>query len=129
VNRPGGKLLGAVLAGGQARRFGADKAFARLGGQPLVAHAIALLAPLTDAVIVCGRDDAAVCGAPAIHDRPRPGLGPLGGLGAALHHAGANGFAAVVTIPCDTPLLPDGLLGRLLAAGAFAAVVAPAQPA
>lgn len=122
MNGPGGRLLGAVFAGGQARRFGADKAFARLGGQPLVAHACALLAPLVDTVILCGRNEEMVCGVPAIPDRPRPGLGPLGGLAAALHHAANNGFAAVLTVPCDTPLLPDGLLARLLAAQAPAIV-------
>ena len=34
---------GLILAGGQARRFGTDKRFAELGGQPLINHAIGRL--------------------------------------------------------------------------------------
>ncbi|HEX5645184.1 MAG TPA: NTP transferase domain-containing protein, partial [Erythrobacter sp.] len=30
------KLLGAIIAGGQARRFGSDKAYARYHGQRLI---------------------------------------------------------------------------------------------
>ncbi len=50
------RLLGAVLAGGQSRRFGSDKALALLDGRPLIAHVIAALAAQTEAVIVCGKE-------------------------------------------------------------------------
>ncbi len=108
-------ILGAVLAGGQSRRFGTDKAQALLAGRPLIEHAIDCLAGQVDQVIVVGRppvDDEV----DAIPDRPIAGLGPLGGLNAALHHARENGFHAVVTVGCDMPSLPRDLVARLRAA-------------
>ncbi|MGK2911770.1 MAG: molybdenum cofactor guanylyltransferase [Sphingobium sp.] len=104
------QMLGAVLAGGQARRFGSDKAVAQLDGQSLMAHAINALAAQTHQVIVCGR---AWPDGIAVPDRPHPDLGPLGGLNAALHFALAQGFDAVLTVGCDTPLLPPDLVQRL----------------
>ncbi len=49
-----------------------------------------------------------------IADRPAPGLGPLGGIAGALHHAATQGFVSVLTIPCDTPSLPEALVAALL---------------
>lgn len=105
-------ILGAVLAGGRSSRFGSDKALAMWRGRPLIAHVVARLATVTDAVIVCGRDHAGFVSVP---DRPMAGLGPLGGLNAALHHAAATGFARVLTASCDTPVLDDALLAALAA--------------
>ncbi|WP_313534507.1 molybdenum cofactor guanylyltransferase [Sphingomonas sp.] len=102
--------LGAILAGGQARRFGADKALASLDGRALLDHVAAALAPHCEGVILCGR-----AGAGGIPDRPAPGLGPLGGLNAALHAAAQRGTARVLVAPCDTPLLPLALLEALIA--------------
>lgn len=105
-------LLGAVLAGGRSTRFGSDKAQAVLAGRTLVAHAVSLLRTVADDVVVCGRAGL-VAGVPSIPDRPRADLGPLGGLCAALRHGADRGFAAVVTIGCDTPDVPQSLLARL----------------
>jgi len=111
------RLLGAILAGGQSSRFGSDKAAALLGEMPLIEHVRAALTPHVDAVVVCGGD------AGALPDRPAAGLGPLGGLCAALIHARARGYDAVLSAGCDTPLLPAELL-RQLAAAKGAAYVA-----
>jgi molybdopterin-guanine dinucleotide biosynthesis protein A len=108
------KLLGAILAGGQATRFGSDKALALLDGRPLIAHAAAALGAASDTVIVCGRPTGPD-GLVAIPDWPQAGLGPLGGLCAALRHAEAEGYDAVLSIGCDTPVLPSALVERLLA--------------
>ena len=113
------RILGAVLAGGRSRRFGSDKAVALLDGTTLLDHAIAALAAQCDAVVVCGRR-----GPGSIEDRPTPDLGPLGGLNGALHHAAANGFDAVVSVPCDMPILPPDLVGRLRATGPTSFVTA-----
>lgn len=107
-------ILGVVLAGGESRRFGSDKSGATLGGRPLIQHAIDALAPHVDAVAISG---ARFGDLPTIGDRPRPGLGPLGGLAGALRYAGENGFDAVLTVPCDTPLLAPELLRGLMAHG------------
>jgi molybdopterin-guanine dinucleotide biosynthesis protein A len=107
------KLLGAVLAGGQSRRFGSDKALALLDGRPLIEHVIAALAAQTEAVIVCGKE-----WGDWVPDRPEAGLGPLGGINAALHCAATRGFDAVLTAPCDAPVLP-GNLAAILNNGAY----------
>lgn len=109
-------LLGAILAGGQSRRFGEDKALTLLAGRSLIDRAILSLSDQVDRVIIVGRPSAGGDVA-AIPDRPSPGLGPLGGLNAALHHARDNGFHAVVTIGCDVPVLPRDLVARLSATG------------
>jgi CTP:molybdopterin cytidylyltransferase MocA len=45
-------LGGIVLAAGEARRFGAPKQLAPLGGRPLVEHAVAALEAVCDRVVV-----------------------------------------------------------------------------
>ena len=110
------RILGAVLAGGEARRFGSDKALAEIGGERLIARAIATLAPQCDEVVVCGRTWPRVR---SLADRPYRGLGPLGGLAAALALALEEGFDAVLSMPCDVPDPPRDLIGRLMPAPAL----------
>lgn len=105
------RVLGAVLAGGQSRRFGTDKASALLDGRTLLDHVIAALAPQVDAIVICGRLHPTL---PAIVDRPAPDLGPLGGLNAALHYGEANGFDLVLTVGCDMPGFRADVLSTLL---------------
>ena len=111
------RVLGVVLAGGQSRRFGSDKALAELGGSTLLDRAVAALARQCDAVVVAGRHDGAGQG---LADWPRAGLGPLGGLAAALHHAAAFGFDAVLSVPVDGFALPADLVDELSPAPAYA---------
>lgn len=92
-------ILGAVLAGGKSSRFGSDKALALLDGQTLIARAVNALSSLCDAVVVVGRETAP---APVLPDRPRAGMGPLGGLAAALHHADECGYDTVLSCAVDS---------------------------
>lgn len=108
------RQLGAVIAGGRSSRFGSDKAMALWHGRRLIDHAIDALRPFVDEIVICGRGHD---GLASISDRPAPGMGPLGGLCAALHHAQAQGREAVLSIGCDTPLLPAALVERLIAGG------------
>lgn len=106
------KPLGAILAGGQSRRFGSDKAKAILDGRTLLDHVADALYPHCDVLVLCGRSHPEmVC----LEDRPRAGLGPLGGLCAALTHGRAAGYARVLSAPCDVPDLPPSLYDRLSA--------------
>ena len=105
------KFLGAIIAGGQARRFGSDKAAAQVDGRALLDHVADGLRGQVDALVVVGRDWR---GMESIADRPGPDQGPLGGICAALHHAQENGFDAVLTAGCDTLPVPEDLLSRLL---------------
>jgi molybdopterin-guanine dinucleotide biosynthesis protein A len=104
------RVLGAVLAGGRSSRFGSDKAAALIDGKPMLDRVIEALAPQVDGILVCGRESP---DHRCVPDRPAPDLGPLGGLNAALHHAAANGFGAVISVPCDTPRLPADLRAQL----------------
>lgn len=108
--------LAAILAGGQSRRFGSDKALAVWEGQPLIVHAAAVLARHSDEVIVCGRSHSPLT-LTHLRDRPAPGLGPLGGLCAALHYAAEAGHDAVLSLGCDMPRLDARLLDRLCRPG------------
>lgn len=102
-----------ILAGGEGSRIGGGKPLRRLGGSTLLQRAIARAQGWSDEVAVAARDGAQVGepGVPILLDPP--GLeGPLGGLASALRLEGA----AVLTIPCDLPFLPDDLPERLAAA-------------
>ncbi|TYC89455.1 molybdenum cofactor guanylyltransferase [Novosphingobium sp. BW1] len=109
-------ILGVVLAGGQSRRFGTDKALARFAGESLLERAVAQLQAWCDEVVVVGREDAPV---PVLPDWPGPGMGPLAGLAGALRHGREQAFASVLSAPVDCPLLPEDLRARLSPAPAF----------
>lgn len=109
------KLLGAILAGGRARRFGSDKALAPIDGRPMLAWVADALGGQCDGLVVAGRDWPGIM---RVDDRPRPGLGPLGGLAGALLHAAEQGYDAVLSAGCDLPALPGDLRIRLEPANA-----------
>lgn len=104
-----------MFAGGQARRFGSDKALAPWNGQPLLAHVVARLGVQVDRVAVVGREWP---GCVALADRPPGGHGPLAALAAALAYAADRGFATVLTSGCDLPDLPEDVGQRLAPAPA-----------
>jgi molybdopterin-guanine dinucleotide biosynthesis protein A len=108
-------ILGAILAGGQARRFGSDKAHAVFEGARLIDRVAAALAAQCNAVVVCGREEP---GFACIADWPEAGLGPLGGLAAALRHAEAGGLTHVLSAGVDVPDLPFDLAVTLAGEGA-----------
>lgn len=89
-----------ILAGGRSSRFGRDKARAQIGGEALLRLVAASLEPAASSVTVVAdragkyRD----LGFETIADL-RPGLGPLGGLWAALSHHGPSGW--LLCVSCD----------------------------
>lgn len=112
------RLLGAILAGGQARRFGSDKAQALYQGARLIDRVADAMVPQCAGLIVCGREEP---GFRCIRDWPEVGLGPLGGLAAALRHAREQGFSHVLSAGVDAPDLPHDL--AICLAGDGAAIV------
>ena len=73
------------------------------------------MAAQCDALVVCGREEPGfVC----IPDWPEAGLGPLGGLAAALRHAEERGFSGVLSAGVDVPDLPHDLAAALAGEGA-----------
>ena len=108
------RAVGAILAGGAASRFGADKALAMFEGKPLIDHVAAALMPHVSAMVVVGREHGLLT---SVADHPAPDLGPLGAIAGALRWAQAHGYGAVLSAPCDAPLLPIDLAARLAGAG------------
>ena len=104
-----------MLAGGQARRFGSDKAYARYEGNRLIDLVGKSLSAQCDGIVVCGREES---GFECVVDRPEPGVGPLGGINAAIHYGRENGFDAVLSAAVDIPNLPHNLADALAGEGA-----------
>ena len=111
-------ILGLVLAGGKSSRFGSDKALAEYDGHTLLARAVDTLSGYCEFVVVVGR---ATAPAPCIPDWPHPGMGPLGGIAAGLHHALDADFETVLTCGVDSLEMPDDLVTLLSPAPAFLA--------
>ncbi len=108
--------LGAILAGGQSRRYGAPKALAGVGGQRIVDRVLAALRTVAvDPVLIA--NDASLFSDLGLPTRPdvRQGLGVLGGILTALHWAHEEGRPGILAVACDMPFLSPALLGRLLA--------------
>lgn len=124
--------LGVVFCGGASRRMGRDKARLELEGESLVARAARRLDEFASEVVLASGPEERYpeIGRPCVLDAV-PGLGPLGGLAAALEHAEHRLRARLVLLACDMPDVPPALLGRLLerARRTDADVVLPASPA
>ncbi len=104
------RLLGAILAGGQSRRFGSDKAEALFEGRKLIDHVADALRPQVAELVVAGRQWP---GMQMVADMPAAGIGPLGGLAGALDHAWRHDFDAVLSSGCDVIGLPTNLSALL----------------
>ena len=108
MNRP--DAAGFVLAGGRSSRMGHDKALVRLAGQPLVVHALGALREAGLTASITGGNSSLSAFAPVVEDS-EPGLGPLGGICAAL---ASTSMRWAVFLPLDLPLLPASLVVYLL---------------
>ncbi len=118
------RLLGAVLAGGEGRRFGAPKADAVVGGVSLVRRAVEVVARVVDDVVVVSSRP--VADAPVeVLDDAVAGAGPLAGLASALDAAAARGLDGVLLLACDLPLVDVATLRGVRAALAEHAAAAP----
>ena len=108
-------VLGVVLAGGESRRFGGEKALFPLLGRAMAGWALGALEPWTAAQVVITNDltVADSLGVPGRPDRI-PGLGPLGGLLTALTWAQEEGREKVFLLACDLPLVTEVLVGSIL---------------
>ena len=108
-------ITGLILAGGMGRRMGGrDKGLQPFRGKPMAAWAIERLAPQVDALLINANQNLetyAAFGYPVVSDRIGGFAGPLAGL-----HTGllAAETPLLVTVPCDSPFLPEDLVARLL---------------
>ena len=112
-------VAGAILAGGLARRMGGrDKPLLSLAGRPVLEHVVDRLRPQV-AVLILNANGApgrfAAYGMPVVPDTMPGHLGPLAGVLAAMEWVSNHypDIEQLVTVPCDTPLLPGNLVDRL----------------
>lgn len=124
--------LGGVLVGGESRRFGSDKAAARVGDRTMVARAVETLRAVSDPVVLLGDDGtlAKPLGLPWRVD-VRPGLGPLAGLATGLRWAGELRRPGLLVLACDLPLVTSEMLRTIVGevrAGVDAVVAATHGP-
>lgn len=114
--------IGVILAGGLARRMGGgDKGRLDLGGQSILDHVIARLAPQVDHVVINANGDQARfedLNLPVIADSVADYPGPLAGVLAGLDWAAEVGADAIVTAAVDTPFFPSDLVPQLMSAAA-----------
>lgn len=107
-------LFGLVLAGGESRRMGRDKATIRREGQTQLAYAMRLLGDFTERAFVSARedqDDAERRRFEQIIDRYE-GLGPIAGILSAMdEYPGADWLV----LACDLPNIDAATLSNLVA--------------
>ena len=110
-------ITGLILAGGKARRMGGvDKGLIAFKGQHMVIHVIERLSPQVGEILVNANREIETyqsLGFTVVTDEINDFAGPLAGL-----HAGMKAAKTefLLSVPCDSPLLPDDLSQRLMSA-------------
>jgi len=120
-------FTGVLLAGGKSRRFGSNKALARVEGCYLIEHPARVLAAIFSRLLLV-TNNPEIYGFlewPMVPDL-LPGAGPLAGIQAALQHA-ATPFIFVAG--CDMPTLEPKLITYLCERTAGYDVVLPVTEA
>ena len=90
------RVFGLILAGGEGRRMGADKAQVTLGGRPMLAHVLDRIAPQVERLALSANGDPARLapfGLPVLPDAGES-RGPLSGVLAGLCWAAACWYQA-----------------------------------
>lgn len=95
-----------ILAGGESRRMGRDKAELVLGEQTLLQRATTIVQPLFSNVIVSVRTPRTTCESPQVMD-DLSHAGPLAGLAAGLARADTGW---VFALACDMPFITPHLI-------------------
>ncbi|MEN7341492.1 MAG: molybdenum cofactor guanylyltransferase [Pseudomonadota bacterium] len=110
-----GSLKALVLAGGESRRMGQDKAALVIDGQTQLARTVALARSIASETFVSVRDsassDALRLAYPTIEDAT-PGAGPMAGILAALRTDPTSDW---LVLACDLPGLDAATLETLVA--------------
>lgn len=121
------RCIGVIMAGGQASRFGGSpKGLGVVSGQRVIDRVASALRGACDDLLLVANDPSATTWLPGVAVRAdlRPGHGAMGGLHAALHHAGTS----VLVVAWDMPWVPAALLRRLRALGMDADAALPWSP-
>jgi molybdopterin-guanine dinucleotide biosynthesis protein A len=106
-----GDLTAFILAGGQSRRMGQDKAFLELGGRTLLARAMAIAQSVTTTVRIVAPQEKFLTIAHTIEDTYAD-CGPLAGIHAALTHTSTE---LNLILAVDLPFVEADFLSYLVA--------------
>lgn len=116
-------MTGAILAGGESKRMGVNKAFVEVGGVALIERVLSVLRGLFEEVfIITVRPELYTHLGCPVHTDLLPGNDSLGGLHAALSYASADGCFLCA---CDMPFLSSRLIRHLVELSSDAEVVIP----
>ena len=113
------KTAGVILAAGESRRMGREKALLAWQGGTLLGAAIGALRPICDAVIVVAGQNlealraTAEAGGAVVAHNPEPERGQFSSLQIGLRAAAERGCEAAVIAPVDCPALSEASLRRL----------------
>ncbi len=94
-------ISGAILAGGQSRRMGEEKALVKIGNTPLIERAVqSLKSAIPKPMIITNNPEKLAYLNLPLHRDILPNLGPLGGIYTALKYASEK---RVLVLACDLP--------------------------
>lgn len=105
------EVTGIILAGGQSKRMGTNKAFVRLNGKPLIDYVLDALQKVTANVMLStGTESFHYKNLPVVKD-VYPGCGPMGGIYSALRFSETE---LNLVLSCDMPFVSADLLNFLV---------------
>ncbi len=111
---PKQKITAVILAGGRAQRMGGqDKGLLPLQNKPMIEYIISALKPQVGSILVNANrnlEQYQQYGYPVVQDIIGEYFGPLVGMASGIQKAQTE---FVVTVPCDSPLVPDNLVSKL----------------
>ena len=111
------EITAVILAGGRGSRMGGkDKGLVELNGTPLIEHVLSVMSPQVGQLVINANrniEEYQRYGFPVVSDTMVDYQGPLAGFASTM---AATETEYIVTIPCDSPLLPDDLVQRLVQA-------------
>jgi molybdopterin-guanine dinucleotide biosynthesis protein A len=105
------EITGIILAGGQSKRMGYNKALAKLKGKPLIEYSLNALRGVTGNIVLSvGSEMFQYKNLPSVTDII-PDCGPVGGIWSALRYSTT---VLNLVISCDMPFIPVPLLKLLV---------------
>ena len=111
-------VLPVILAGGKSRRFGADKAVAKLGDKSLINYTINKLEPKFAEILVITNNPMQVSKNNIffIKDTLAGQLGPLVGILSAMEWVKNNdkNYEWIISFPCDTPFFEEEIIDKVI---------------
>ena len=111
-------VLPVILAGGKSRRFGADKAVAKLGDKSLIDYTINKLEPKFAEILVITNKPIQVSKNNIffIKDTMSGQLGPLVGILSAMEWVKNNdkNYEWIISFPCDTPFFEEKIIDKVI---------------